>query len=330
MSLAKLFSTQSAPTPVEAALRADVEALATSEGRMYGTAGHAKARAYLVERLRELELEPLPGGEGPGGFELPYEVGDTPMCNVMGVVPGRDRSLAPLLVGAHYDTCGPLPGADDNAAAIAVALELAARLRRAPAPRDVIIALFDGEEPPHFHEQSMGSIYWYCHQRRTPVHMALILDLVGHDVPIPGRKQLLFIMGMESDPGLVPADLDELDTPGLRLQPALNRYVGDLSDHMIFRANKRPFLFLSCGRWRHYHCATDTPDRLNYTKMAAITDLCGKLVVRSALAELSGPFGQGDSLPVELAGVRRNFGLPLRSRADIDSFVGMAMSNFAI
>lgn len=326
MRISSLFSTRT-PTPVEIALRRDVEALATAEGRMCGTPGHARARAYLVERLRELELEPIPGGEGPGGFELPYRVEDTPMCNVMGLVPGRARSLAPIVLGAHYDTCGPLPGADDNAAAIAIALELAARAKRAPFERDLVIALFDGEEPPHFHGESMGSIYWYRHQRRGPVHMALVLDLVGHDVPIPGRGELVFVMGMESDPGLV---MPALDIPGLRVQPVLNRYVGDLSDHMIFRRNERPFLFLSCGRWRHYHRASDTPERLNYRKMAAISDLCVEMLQRSAAAELAGPFGAGDSLALELAGIRRNFGLPLRSRADIDAFVGMAMSSLGI
>ena len=37
------------------------------------------------------------------------------------------------------------------------------------------------------------------------------------------------------------------------MQPLLNRYVGDLSDHHVFRVNKRPYLFLTCARWEHYH-----------------------------------------------------------------------------
>lgn len=51
----------------------------------------------------------------------------------------------------------------------------------------------------------------------------------------------------------------------------MNEYVGDLSDHCIFRANGVPYLFLSCGRWRHYHAQTDTPEKLNYRKMARLT-----------------------------------------------------------
>jgi aminopeptidase YwaD len=61
---------------------------------------------------------------------------------------------APLLVGAHYDGVGDdpdgerIPGAADNAAGVAVALELARSLIRAPAPpqRPIILAAFGGEE----------------------------------------------------------------------------------------------------------------------------------------------------------------------------------------
>jgi len=39
-----------------------------------------------------------------------------------------------------------------------------------------------------------------------------------------------------------------------------------------------PYLFLSCGRWQHYHEESDTPDKLNYSKMARITDYTVSLV----------------------------------------------------
>jgi hypothetical protein len=301
----------------------DVTALATSHGRMIGTAGHTRARGYLVERLEALGVTPY--GER---FELPYAAEDQDLCNVIGVVPGRRSDLAPMLIAAHYDTCGPLPGADDNAAAIAIALEVAVRLRRAPTERGVIVALFDGEEPPCSFTPAMGSIHWYHHQRHTPVHCPIVLDLVGHDVPVPGLEDLIFVTGMESDPGLVFGDLDP---PGLRVHPVLNRYVGDLSDHHVFRRHQRPFLFLSCGRWQHYHAPTDTPDRLNYAKMAAIAGLVETLIRRADHADLRGPFGSGETLALELAAIRRHFGplvgadAELSSRAEVDAFVGLAM-----
>ncbi len=40
------------------------------------------------------------------------------------------------------------------------------------------------------------------------------------------------------------------------------------------------YLFLSCGRWAHYHQPTDTPDRLNYRKMARIAGQVQRLLDR--------------------------------------------------
>lgn len=34
--------------------------------------------------------------------------------------------------------------------------------------------------------------------------------------------------------------------------------------------NRVHYLFLTCGRWDHYHQTTDTPDRHNYIKLAAV------------------------------------------------------------
>ena len=49
------------------------------------------------------------------GFEAAYRHGEQDFCNL----------LAPVLLGAHYDTCDSLPSADDNAVAVAVLLEVA-------------------------------------------------------------------------------------------------------------------------------------------------------------------------------------------------------------
>lgn len=310
-------------------LKADVVRLATPRGRMVGTAGHDEARAYLVERLTSLGLAPY----GPE-LELPYSVGSADLCNIVALAPGRDPELPPVVLAAHYDTCGPLPGADDNAAAIAIALRVASRLTADPAARSVVLALFDGEEPPHFLGPAMGSRHWYHHQRTAPVHAAIVLDLVGHDVAVPGLEDLVFMTGMESDPGLV--GLADAVPPGLRLHPVLNRYVGDLSDHGVFREEGRPFLFVTCARWEHYHMASDTPDKLNYRKMERIADLVEGLVRRASAAELGGPFMGGDTLELEVAAIERHFGsmaggaVRLFGRRGVDAFVELAKARFGI
>ncbi len=285
------------------ALRNDVERLALPSGRMVGSEGHAIARAYLVERLGQVGLHPYVGDS----FCLPYASEAGALVNVAGVVRGRDACKRPVLVGAHYDSVIPAPCADDNCAALAIALSAAGILQRRRPTRDVVIALFDAEEPPRFLGPGMGSIRFYEDQMKPEgVHAAVIMDLVGHDVVIPfgylrGNRladalasrfprldrwevalpivrDLLFITGAESHPAFARA-MEKVKLPRrLRLIATLNDYVGDMSDHGVFRQNGVPYLFLSCGRWPHYHAPTDTPDRLNYRKMHRIVKYLVRLV----------------------------------------------------
>lgn len=257
-------------------LQADVLALATAKGRRVGTKGHVAAKTYLLERLNSLDLEPYQGDS----LELSYVSGGQTFANLVAVVPGENRSLAPILIGAHYDSVISSFCADDNAAAVAIALSAAEQLAMSTLSRDVVIALFDAEEPPYFHSAEMGSTRFYHEQRRPEgFHIALIMDLVGHDVelPIPDLEglrsklaNLIFMTGAESHASLPEVVRTCLPGPELPLIASLNRNVGDMSDHHIFRQSGVPYLFLSCGHWQHYHQETDTPDRLNYPKMSKI------------------------------------------------------------
>lgn len=313
-------------------LRDDVALFARPEGRMVGTAGHKRAQRDLVARLITLGLLPYAGNS----FELPYTVQDTPYCNILGRLPGSDPTLPPVVLVAHYDTVIRYAGADDNAAAMAILLSSVEPLRARKPARDIVFAFFDAEEPPHFLTPRMGSIHFYNRQRQNPVHCALVLDLVGHDVRIPGFEDLLFITGMESDPGLAQV-IQNTRAGGLKPLPTLNAYVGDLSDHHIFRANRRPYLFLTCAHSPDYHRPTDTPDKLNYEKMAAIRDYLIALTEQITLTPLEGPFEDYDSAPVEIAFMKRNmgpilemFGLPAESREDIERIAKLFVSQFQL
>lgn len=275
-------------TDPEPNLRQDVEALTAPGTRRVGSAGHAEARDHLLGRLTALGLRPYAGRH----FSLPYQAGTQTFENLIGVVPGRQPGLAPVLVGAHYDTVNT-PGADDNAAAVAIALGAAHRVQQRPPARDIIVALFDAEEPPFFQSPAMGSTRFFeDHAPSAGFHAAVIMDLVGHDVPFPEPSlaprlaPLLFATGAESHPRLSDVLLDCRIGPELPVVATLNRRVGDMSDHHSFRLGGVPYLFLSCGRWAHYHAPTDTPDRLNYGKMAHIVAFVACVVDRLAEAEL--------------------------------------------
>ena len=183
----------------------------------------------------------------------------------------------------------------------------------------------------------MGSIRFYEDQRTGPVHAAIILDLVGHDVPVEGLEDLLFITGTESDPGLETAVRHGEPESGVRTVPTLNSYVGDLSDHHIFRENERPYLLLTCGRWEHYHMPTDTPDKLSIGKIEAVANYVVTLTESLCKSSLDGPFLGNETLRTEIYFLDKNIQptlrdlgiyLPLSTRSDVDRLVSLLMSQF--
>lgn len=254
-------------------LRRDVESICFADGRTVGSQGHADAEATLLRRLKAIGCAPYRGDS----IAMPFSTGGTGFVNLVGRIPGRKgEGKAPLLIGAHYDSVIAAPCADDNAAAVAISLavaEVAAKERCFE--RDLVVALFDSEEPPYFQTESMGSNHFASHQMRPEgMHGVVILDLVGHDVPgLPGLESLVFVMGAESHADLRRVLCHAPPPPNLRVLPTLNAYVGDMSDHGAFRKRGVPYLFLSCGHWEHYHMPSDTPDRLIYEKMAGIVRL---------------------------------------------------------
>ena len=115
----------------------------------------------------------------------------------------------------------------------------------------------------------------------------------------------------------------------LTLVPTLNRYVGDMSDHGVFRQNGVPYFFLSCGRWEHYHEPTDTPDRLNYEKMARITRQVLALAASLDHAELpqTGSEQFSETLNLEVSRLRLALGAwldPLLKLCGLDAVTSRA------
>lgn len=317
-------------------LQRDVTSLATPGGRPVGSPGHREARAYLVGRLRSVGLEPALGAS----FELPY-AGRSPagrgvaFANLVGRLPGRTPDLAPFLLVAHYDTCGPTPGADDNAAAVAILLSTAASLRAAGLERDVWFAFPDAEEPPYCLGPDMGSTRLYTEQLPPgrEVFCGIVFDLCGHDAAVPGCADLLAVAGVETSPVLAQAVRDQgaAPAPGVRVVPTLTRYIGDRSDYHVLRTHQRPYLFLSCGEWAHYHDPGDTPEKLNYPKMVGIARYAASLVRgldghgdtgAAAGAGLAWGLDAFDTTPLELAFLQQALG-PLaagvRDREGIDA-----------
>jgi hypothetical protein len=86
-----------------------------------------------------------------------------------------------IVVGAHYDTCGPYPGADDNASGVAGLLELGRLLGQTPPATRVELVAFTLEEPPYFGTPSMGSVFHAAQLKRNevPLRAMLSLEMIG-------------------------------------------------------------------------------------------------------------------------------------------------------
>jgi len=87
-----------------------------------------------------------------------------------------------IIVGAHYDVCMELPGADDNASGVTGLLELARLLSGKPLNHRIDLVAYTLEEPPYFGTQQMGS-YVHAkslHDANIQVLGMISLEMIGY------------------------------------------------------------------------------------------------------------------------------------------------------
>ena len=117
--------------------------------------------------------------------EQDYQYDEQRVTNVLATAPTAAGASAYYLVGAHYDTVPGTPGADDNASAVAVMLELAGRRRHEKLKAPVLFAAFTLEEPPAYLTGHQGSRIFVrsCQDDGNGVLGAIILEMVGYTAP---------------------------------------------------------------------------------------------------------------------------------------------------
>lgn len=251
-----------------------VDALCSREcaGRAAGTPGGIRARGLVRDALRKAGLDPAE-----------QKIGRSKGANLVATLPGEvDRWV---LVAAHYDHLGTdgktfYPGADDNASAVAILVDVAGALAKKRADgRGVIIAAFDAEEPPYFLTGEMGSGWYANHATEVgpgldKIDMMVCMDLVGHALgggALPAEiGGSLFALGAERSDG-TGALVDELaeSEAGLFVRRADAEIIPPMSDYDAFWKREVPFLFLTAGRSARYHTPQDTPEHLDWSKMSA-------------------------------------------------------------
>jgi hypothetical protein len=128
---------------------ADVRQIAREPHPM-GTPANRRVRDHLLARMTALGLSPqLRQGDALNHLTVDGElyVSAGTVQNIVGVLPGRDRTLPAVALMAHYDSVANSPGAADDAAGVAAALEIVRAIRAQGQPaRDVMVVITDGEE----------------------------------------------------------------------------------------------------------------------------------------------------------------------------------------
>ncbi|HOI41566.1 MAG TPA: M28 family peptidase [Elusimicrobiales bacterium] len=215
-------------------------------------------------------------------------------ANVAAAAPGADPRAPYYVVGAHYDTAEN-PGADDNASAVAVLLELACRLSKTPPAANLRFVAFTNEEPPFFRKPSMGSAVYVSSAvaRGDRVLGGIVLEMLGYykeerfsqKYPpligpfLPNRGDFLAQVGnfgsRDLSRALTPAFREGTGLPLVAVTlPAFVPGV-DFSDHRNFWAKDIPaVMYTDTAFYRNsnYHKDSDLPDTLDYARMAAAAD----------------------------------------------------------
>ena len=118
-----------------------------------GTPANAAVRDYLAARLQGLGFEvrtvTAPLSERSRKRLAKWKLPSGPeivATSIVAVRPGKDRAAPAVGLMAHFDSVGDSPGAADDAAGVAAALEVARAIPAAAQARDLYIILTDGEE----------------------------------------------------------------------------------------------------------------------------------------------------------------------------------------
>jgi hypothetical protein len=198
-----------------------------------------------------------------------------------------------LVVGAHYDTAGDQPGADDNASGVAAILELARLLVARPPPIRVELAAWTLEEPPNFRSARMGSAVHAAALAKAgaAVRLAIAVETIGAFSDAKGSQRYPAGLGLlYPDAGNFIAVVgkwgqgDAVDEVARALRtgsplpvetlsaPASVTGV-DFSDHVSFWGQGFQAVMVTDTaffRNERYHTPADRPETLDYARMAEV------------------------------------------------------------
>lgn len=266
-------------------IKAHVEAIASVPHNTSHPAAYEAAAKYIEKQL---------AGFGYQVERQEYDALGVKVRNIHVAVgkPGPGKSV--FVVGAHYDSAGIAPGANDNGSGTAAVIELARLLKGfEPAKQYIRLVLFANEERPHFGEETMGSIQFArMLSAREPISGMISVETIGAYFDQPGTQRFpvplnliyrdkgdfITFVGMPTGRELVHRALGSFrsHTQFPSIGGISHSFIPGIawSDHASFDAIGVPAVMITdtaLFRYAHYHKPTDTPDKLDYDRIARVT-----------------------------------------------------------
>lgn len=274
-------------------LKTDVVMLAEEIGpRGVLQSNNLAAAAHYIEQSLE-----------NAGYEVKqqcFDVAGVNCCNLEVEILGQTRPDEIIVVGGHYDSVLDrlnCPGANDNASGTAATLALARAFAGSKPQRTVRFVLFVNEEPPYFQVQkeNMGSWVYAmrCKERGENIVAMFSLETIGYysddansqDYPFPlgfvypSTGNFITFVGNVGSRALVRESISSFrkHTKFPSEGGALPGYLPGVgwSDHWSFwKAGYQGVIVTDTApfRYPHYHELTDTPDKLDYERMAVVVE----------------------------------------------------------
>jgi Zn-dependent M28 family amino/carboxypeptidase len=267
-------------------LRGDVEKLGGEIG---------ERNVFLHDKLTEAAdfLESSLSAAGYPVRKQQYDVSGKTCSNIEVELTGTDKPEEIVIIGAHYDSVSGSPGANDNATGVAATLALARLFAGKTPSRTIRFLCFVNEEPPFFLSPQMGSlVYSYqCRQRGERIIAMLSLETIGYytdepktqDYPFPfslfypSTGNFIGFVGNYSSRTLVRKVVGTFrrETKFPSEGAALPDFITGVgwSDHWSFwQQGYRALMVTDTAPFRYpfYHSSEDTPDKVDYDRLARV------------------------------------------------------------
>lgn len=244
----------------------DIKKLSSDEfeGRKTSTLGATKAKDYIRERFKKLNVIPL-----LESFEQPFSFTqrekDYNAVNVLGLIKGTKHTDKYIVLSAHYDHLGIINdkifnGADDNASGVAALFAFAEYFKTHPPKHNVILASFDAEE--------LGLKGAYHFADNSIIDLNKIVLNLNFDMISRSDSKELYAVGTRYSQPLKEtiSSFDNIDGVELLIGHEGLDNLDDWtnsSDHAAFHKKNIPFIYFGVPDHKDYHKSTDVYESID-------------------------------------------------------------------